>query len=140
MNNKKRKFKLVTDEIVEAIHKMKYCSQDGVPNDQKKVIARYYIRKFATKGDALVISEHGHWLVLEDSMFDTPSSEFANGFGKVVFGAVDLGQGLELGDFSIEELEFLDIPNTVVVMDTSFKPLEITVGELRKQYDIDWMV
>ena len=73
-------------------------------------------------------------------MFDTPSSEFANGFGKVVFGAVDLGQGLELGDFSIEELEFLDIPNTVVVMDTSFKPLEITVGELRKQYDIDWMV
>ncbi len=136
----KKKFNLVNDEIVEAIHKMKYCSQDGVPNDQKKVIARYYIRKFQNLGSVLAISESCHWLVLEDSMFDTPSSEFANGYGKVVFGAVDLGMGLELGDFSIEELENLDLPGVAVVLDTSFKPLQITVGELRKKHNIEWMV
>lgn len=137
---KKKKIELTTPEIVEAIHKMKYCSQDNIPNDEKKVIARFYMLKFKKIGSHLTISECGNWFVLEDSMYDEPSENFANNFGKVVFGAVDLGYGLELGDFSIEEIERIDLAGVVPMRDTSFKPLEITMGELRKIHNLEWMV
>lgn len=137
---KKKKIELTTPEIVEAIHKMKYCSQDNIPNDEKKVIARFYMLKFKKIGSHLTISAYGNWFVLEDSMYDEPSENFANNFGKVVFGAVDLGYGLELGDFSIEEIEQIDSEGVVPMRDTSFKPLEITMGELRKIHNLEWMV
>lgn len=129
--------KLTNSDIIEAIHKTPYCTQDGIPNDQKKVIAHYFIATLKPVNGFPKIEITAHWFVLEDSMYDEPSKNFANGFGKVVFGAVDLGMGLELGDFSIEELENL---SAVINLDKSFKPLEKTMGELRKQYKIEWMV
>lgn len=77
--------KFITKPIEAAILKTPYGSTDGVPLSEKKVIARF----FNPYG-------RGTWYVLENS-------DFAD--NRIVFGAVDLGYGLELGDFSIEELE-----------------------------------
>ena len=131
--------KLITPEIVKAIHETPYAKYDGVPNDEKKVIAHYsFIKTFPQK--SIIGISKCHWCVLEDDDFDTPSENYHNNFGKVVFGAVDLGMGLELGSFSLDELFAINDKNTRVYRDDSFEPLTKTMGEMIKTLDIEWMV
>ena len=131
--------KLITPEIVKAIHETPYAKYDGVPNDEKKVIAHYsFIKTFPQK--SIIGISKCHWFVLEDDDFDTPSENYHNNFGKVVFGAVDLGMGLELGSFSLDELFAINDKNTRVYRDDSFEPLTKTMGEMIKALDIEWMV
>ena len=131
--------KLITPEIVKAIHETPYAKYDGVPNDEKKVIAHYsFIKTFPQK--SIIGISKCHWFVLEDDDFDTPSENYHNNFGKVVFGAVDLGMGLELGSFSLDELFAVNDKNTRVYRDDSFEPLTKTMGEMIKALDIEWMV
>ena len=131
--------KLITPEIVKAIHETPYAKYDGVPNDEKKVIAHYSFIKTFPQKNIIGISKC-HWFVLEDDDFDTPSENYHNNFGKVVFGAVDLGMGLELGSFSLDELFAMNDSNTHVYRDDSFEPLTKTMGELIETLDIEWMV
>ena len=131
--------KLITPEIVKAIHETPYAKYDGVPNDEKKVIAHYsFIKTFPQK--SIIGISKCHWFVLEDDDFDSPSENYHNNFGKVVFGAVDLGMGLELGSFSLDELFAINDKNTRVYRDDSFEPLTKTMGEMIKTLDIEWMV
>ncbi|MBO7060535.1 MAG: DUF2958 domain-containing protein [Fibrobacter sp.] len=131
--------KLITPEIVKAIHETPYAKYDGVPNDEKKVIAHYSFIKTFPQKNIIGISKC-HWFVLEDDDFDSPSENYHNNFGKVVFGAVDLGMGLELGSFSLDELFAVNDKNTRVYRDDSFEPLTKTMGEMIKTLDIEWMV
>lgn len=116
--------KLVTKEIENALRKTPYGSTDGTPNDEKKVIARYFNPCGA-----------GTWYVLEDSMF------FEEGCDQqIVFGAVTLGYGLELGDFSIKELSEIRLKfGLSIERDISVKPFKETLGDLRKRYGEEWM-
>ena len=131
--------KLITPEIVKAIHETPYAKYDGVPKDEKKVIAHYSFIKTFPQTSVIGISKC-HWFVLEDDDFDSPSENYHNNFGKVVFGAVDLGMGLELGSFSLDELFAVNDKNTRVYRDDSFEPLTKTMGEMIKTLDIEWMV
>ena len=131
--------KLITPEIVKAIHETPYAKYDGVPKDEKKVIAHYSFIKTFPQKNIIGISKC-HWFVLEDDDFDSPSENYHNNFGKVVFGAVDLGMGLELGSFSLDELFAVNDKNTRVYRDDSFEPLTKTMGELIETLDIEWMV
>lgn len=131
--------KLITPEIVKAIHETPYAKYDGVPKDEKKVIAHYSFIKTFPQKNIIGISKC-HWFVLEDDDFDSPSENYHNNFGKVVFGAVDLGMGLELGSFSLDELFAVNDKNTRVYRDDSFEPLTKTMGEMIKTLDIEWMV
>ncbi len=111
--------KLVTKEIEAAIKKTPYGSTDGVNIDDKKVIARYFNPCGA-----------GTWYVLEDSMFFEEGND-----QQIVFGAVTLGYGLELGDFSIKELNEMRLPFGLhIERDISVTPLKETLGTLRKRY------
>ena len=130
---------LITPQIVKAIHDTPYAKYDGVPKDEKKVIAHYSIIKTFPEKNAIGFSTC-HWFVLEDDDFDSPSENYINNFGKVVFGAVDLGMGLELGSFSLDELFAVNDKNTRVYRDDSFEPLTKTMGELIETLDIEWMV
>jgi len=130
---------LITPEIEKAIHETPYAKYDGVPNNKKKVIAHYSIFKIFPEKKIIGFS-NCHWFVLEDDDFDTPSENYHNNFGKVVFGAVDLGMGLELGSFSLDELFAMNDSNTHVYRDDSFEPLTKTMGELIETFDIEWMV
>ena len=131
--------KLITPEIVKAIHETPYAKYDGVPNDEKKVIAHYSFIKTFPEKSVIGISKC-HWFVLEDDDFDTPSENYHHNFGKVVFGAVDLGMGLELGSFSLDELFSMNDRNTHVFRDDSFEPMTKTMGEMIESLDIEWMV
>ena len=130
---------LITPEIVKAIHETPYAKYDGVPKDEKKVIAHYSIVKIFPENGAIGFSKC-HWFVLEDDDFDSPSENYLHNFGKIVFGAVDLGMGLELGSFSLDELFSLNLENARVYRDDSFEPLTKTMGEMIKTLDIEWMV
>jgi len=130
---------LITPEIVDAIHKTPYCKQDGIPNDEKKIIAHFMLIQHIP-GDNVIGFTNCHWFVLEDDDFDSPSENYCNNFGKVVFGCVDLGMGLELGSFSIDELSQMKIQNMMVVRNTEIKPLEKTMGEIMKRFNLKWMV
>lgn len=130
---------LITPEIEKAIHETPYAKYDGVPNNKKKVIAHYSIFKIFPEKKIIGFS-NCHWFVLEDDDFDAPSENYHNNFGKVVFGAVDLGMGLELGSFSLDELFAMNDSNTHVYRDDSFEPLTKTMGELIETLDIEWMV
>ena len=111
---------LITPQIVKAIHDTPYAKYDGVPKNDKKVIAHYSIIKSFPEKNAIGFS-NCHWFVLEDDDFDAPSKKYQNNFGKVVFGAVDLGMGLELGSFSLDELFAVNDKNTRVYRDDSFR-------------------
>ena len=112
--------KLITKEIEKAILKTPYGTTDGVPRDEKKVIARFFNPCGA-----------GTWYVLEDSDFKE---------NEIVFGAVTLGYGLELGDFSIQELREIKLPFFLnIERDISVEPFKETLGELRKRYGEEWM-
>ena len=130
---------LITPEIEKAIHETPYAKYDGVPNDEKKVIAHYSFIKTFPEKNVIGISKC-HWFVLEDDDFDTPSENYHHNFGKVVFGAVDLGMGLELGSFSLDELFSMNDRNTHVFRDDSFEPMTKTMGEMIESLDIEWMV
>ena len=107
--------KLITKEIETAINETPYGSTDSVPAEEKKVIARFFNPTGA-----------GTWYVLEDSMYDD---------GKIVFGAASLGYGLELGDFSISELEqFRGLLGLGMERDLAVEPKKKTLGELMKIY------
>ena len=116
--------KLVTKEIEDAIRKTPYGTTDGTPNDDKKVIARFFNPCGA-----------GTWYVLEDSMFFEEGND-----QQIVFGAATLGYGLELGDFSIKELNELKLPYGLrIERDISVQPFQKTLGELLKTYGEEWM-
>lgn len=116
--------KLVTKEIENALKKAPYGSTDGVPVDDKKVIARYFNPCGA-----------GTWYVLEDSMFFEEGND-----QQIVFGAVTLGYGLELGDFSITELREIKLPfGLSIERDISVEPFKETLGTLRERYGEEWM-
>lgn len=114
--------KLVTKAIETALAKTPYGTQDGVPLRDKKIIARY----FNPYG-------HGTWYVLEDSSFKDD---------RIVFGAVDMGCGLELGGFSIAEIETTRIHVSMFGMsadlplerDIGVEPLKSTMGEYIDRY------
>lgn len=119
----------ITKEIEEALRKTPYGSTDGVDNDEKKVIARY----FNPCG-------RGTWYVLEDSMYFEDEEKSKVAPGKIVFGAATLGYGLELGDISLTELEEIRLPfGMYIERDTSVEPLKKTLGQLRKLYGDEWM-
>lgn len=112
--------KLITKAIEEAILKTPYGTTDGVPLDEKKVIARFFNPCGA-----------GTWYVLEDSDFNE---------NQIVFGAVTLGHGLELGDFSIQELREIKLPFFLSIeRDSSVEPFKSTLGELRRLHGEEWM-
>lgn len=112
--------KLITKEIEKAILKTPYGSTEAVAPDDKKVIARF----FNPCGG-------GTWYVLEDSDFKE---------NEIVFGAVTLGFGLELGDFSIAELRAIKLPFYLSIeRDISVEPFKSTLGELRRLHGEDWM-
>lgn len=115
---------LITKEIEKAILKTPYGSTDGVDGDDKRVIARYFNPYGA-----------GTWYVLENSDYESED--------KIVFGAVTLGYGLELGDFSLKELEDIKVSLGSIQLplerDSGVKPFKYTLGELRKLYREEWM-
>jgi hypothetical protein len=112
--------KLVTKAIEDAIKTTPYGSTDGIDRDEKKVIARFFNPCGA-----------GTWYVLEDDDWE---------HGRVVFGAATLGYGLELGPFSLDELEAIKLPFYLTIeRDLSVEPLKATLGELRQRYGEDWM-
>lgn len=105
--------KLILTNIEKAILKTPYGSTDGIPFDDKKVIARFFNPVGA-----------GTWYVLENSDWE---------HGRIVYGAVTLGYGLELGSFSIDELESIKLPFGLrIERDISVAPFKQTLGQLRK--------
>lgn len=107
--------KLVTKKIEEAILKVPYASTENVEVLDKKVIAKF----FCPCGV-------GTWYILEDSMYEQH---------KIVFGLSDLGHGMELGDFSIAELESIKLPfGLTIERDICVEPNQRTVKE---QMEID---
>lgn len=105
--------KFVTKKIEEAILRTPYASTNGVAIDDKKVIARYFNPMGA-----------GTWYVIENDDWE---------HGRTVFGAVTLGYGLELGPFSLDELEAIKLPFGMhIERDSSVEPFKHTLGHLRK--------
>lgn len=120
---------MLTNPIIAALKKTPYASTDGTPKDDKKVIARYFL-----PGTACT------WYVLEDDMFFKDETKTEPSEDMIVFGAATLGYGLELGSISLKEIFGLRGQfGLSVERDTSVKPLESTLGELRKTYMEDWM-
>lgn len=133
--------KLLTKDIINAIAKTPYGSEDGVERDNKKVIARYFggaafvcyvleddsfFKEYKTENDKAVPTS------VEDSNIDE---------NMVVFCAQSLGDGLELGGVSLKELfatrfRPFGLPPE---RDNSVKPFKYTLGELRKMHGEDWM-
>lgn len=116
--------KFITKPVEKAILKTPYGTTEKLDGDDKPVIARYFNPYGA-----------GTWYVLEDCDF---ASE-----GKIVYGAADLGSGLELGTISLTELENLDVTflgmHGKIERDTSVTPLRSSLGQLRKLYKEEWM-
>lgn len=121
--------KRITTAIENALRKTPYGKTDGIAPDDKKVIARY----FSPCG-------FGTWYVLEDSDYFADEAKTVPTEDKVVFGAADLGHGLELGSISLTELENIKLPFYLYIeRDTSVTPFKKTLGELRKMYGEHWM-
>jgi hypothetical protein len=120
--------KMITNPIVAALKKTPYGSTDGTDKDEKKVIARYFM-----PGTACA------WYVLEDDGFFKNEEKTEIDDNMVVFGAATLGYGLELGSISLKEVFSLRGKfGLVAERDISVKPLEETLGTLRKRYYEDW--
>ena len=124
--------KRITKAIIDALAKTPYGSTENTPNDDKKVIARF----FNPLG-------RGTWYVLEDSMFfkdGEPKDADHVDENMIVFGAASLGYGLELGDISLKELLDQKLPfGLYVERDSSVEPFKKTLGELRRLYGEDYM-
>ena len=134
--------KLLTKEIINALAKTPYGSEDSVDRDNKKVIARYF-------GGPMVCD------VLEDSSFfkeyktdektgktvPTSTDESNIEENMVVFCAQSLGHGLELGGTSLKELFAIRFRpfGLPPERDSSVEPFKKTLGELRKMHGEDWM-
>lgn len=134
--------KLLTKEIINALAKTPYGSEDGVERDNKKVIARYF-------GGAAFVC-----YVLEDDSFfkeyktdkkdrlvPTSTDESNIEENMTVFCAQSLGYGLELGGTSLKELfatrfRPFGLP---LERDSSVEPFKKTLGELRKMHNEEWM-
>lgn len=120
--------KMITNPIIAALKKTPYASTDGTPRDEKKVIARYFM-----PGTACT------WYVLEDDDFFKNPEKTEINEDMVVFGAATLGYGLELGSISLKEIFALRGRfGLTAERDISVKPLEETLGTLRKRYCEDW--
>lgn len=121
--------KMITNPILAALKKTPYASTDGTPRDEKKVIARYFL-----PGTACT------WYVLEDDSFFEDDAKTKPEENMVVFGAATLGYGLELGPISLKDVfEARGQFGLRAERDISVKPLEETLGTLRKRYCEDWM-
>lgn len=120
--------KMITNPILAALKKTPYASTDGTPRDEKKVIARYFL-----PGTGCT------WYVLEDDSFFADEAKTQPEENMVVFGAATLGYGLELGSISLKEIFETRGPFGLrAERDISVKPLEETLGTLRKRYCEDW--
>ena len=120
--------KMLTNPIITALKKTPYKSTDGIPLDEKKVIARYFM-----PGTACT------WYVLEDDMFFSDENRTQINDSMIVFGATTLGHGMELGSFSLEELfSYRNQDGLSVERDISVKPMAYTMGELKKMYHEKW--
>ena len=120
--------KMITNPILAALKKTPYASTDGTPRDEKKVIARYFL-----PGTGCT------WYVLEDDNFFADEAKTQPEENMVVFGAATLGYGLELGPISLKEIFETRGPFGLrAERDISVKPLEETLGTLRKRYCEEW--
>lgn len=120
--------KMITNPILAALKKTPYASTDGTPRDEKKVIARYFL-----PGTGCT------WYVLEDDSFFADEAKTQPEENMVVFGAATLGYGLELGPISLKEIFETRGPFGLrAERDISVKPLEETLGTLRKRYCEEW--
>lgn len=120
--------KMITNPILAALKKTPYASTDGTPRDEKKVIARYFL-----PGTGCT------WYVLEDDSFFADEAKTQPEENMVVFGAATLGYGLELGSISLKEIFETRGPLGLrAERDISVKPLEETLGTLRKRYCEEW--
>ena len=123
--------KMLTNPIIAALKKTPYAATDGTPRDDKKVIARYFL-----PGTGCT------WYVLEDDRFFTDEDHKDADHidpNMVVFGAATIGYGLELGSISLKEIFSLRGKSGLVAeRDISVKPLEETLGTLRKRYYENW--
>jgi hypothetical protein len=120
--------KMITNPILAALKKTPYASTDGTPRDEKKVIARYFL-----PGTGCT------WYVLEDDSFFADEAKTQPEENMVVFGAATLGYGLELGSISLKEIFETRGPFGLrAERDISVKPLEETLGTLRKRYCEEW--
>ena len=123
--------KMITNPILSALKKTPYASTDDVERDDKKVIARYFL-----PGTGCT------WYVLEDDGFFTDEDhKDADHIDPqmIVFGAATIGYGLELGSISLKEVfEARGAFGLRAERDISVKPLEETLGTLRKRYGEDW--
>ena len=119
---------MITNPILAALKKTPYASTDGTPRDEKKVIARYFL-----PGTGCT------WYVLEDDSFFADEAKTQPEENMVVFGAATLGYGLELGSISLKEIFETRGPFGLrAERDISVKPLEETLGTLRKRYCEEW--
>lgn len=134
--------KLLTKEIINALAKTPYGSEDGVERDSKKVIARYF-------GGAAFVC-----YILEDDCFFKEYKEGKKGRmvptstdesnieeNMTVFGAQSIGHGLELGGVSLKEVFELRFRpfGLGVERDSSVEPFKYTLGELRKMHSENWL-
>ncbi len=120
--------KMITNPILAALKKTPYASTAGTTRDEKKVIARYFL-----PGTGCT------WYVLEDDSFFADEAKTHPEENMVVFGAATLGYGLELGPISLKEIfETLGPFGLRAERDISVKPLEETLGTLRKRYCEEW--
>lgn len=117
--------KLVTEEILKALRKTPYGTQDGAGRGAK-VIARYFVAQCT-------------WYVLEDESYEETGA---------VYGLANIGFGWEYGTFSIREIESLSVPlhvmdengNKILVggaraeRDRFVRPLEKTLAECAETY------
>lgn len=116
--------KFITKKIEQAILKTPYGSTDKIDGDDKPVIARY----FNPYGS-------GTWYVLENDDFESEEM--------IVFGAADLGYGLEMGPISLKELKDMRVKVGGVFLklerDKSVEPFKRTLGQWRAVYREEWM-
>ena len=119
---------MMTKPIIKALSKTPYNSTDGVPRDNKKVIARYFL-----PGSACT------WYVLEDDdCFQDKENLILKPNHKIVYGAATLGYGLELGSIDLDEVFAAKVLFCHTERDISVVPLKETLGELRKRYCEEW--
>lgn len=112
-------------EIDAAIKQTPYRSTENIARDEKKVIARFFNPCGA-----------GVWYVLEGTEeYSLPDELYEDNCGHVVYGACSITDYMELGCFSLAELQQLKLPHGLYIeRDEAVLPFEHTLGELMKKH------
>ena len=113
-----QKMKLLTKAILKDLEKYPYRSQEDTPLMEQKVIAKF----FNPCGV-------GTWIVLEKV------EELSNG-DLILWGLAELGNGYELGTFSLKELESLRLPFGLTIERDMYLKNNCKVKDLIKEDDL----